>query len=131
MRYVPPFSVLKHGVRLVSLKGQLKVDMTYDELLDLVKTFLRAIPFDEPWYRSTYPDVAEAVSRGAYRSAQEHFFEHGYFEGRLPFPLEVDEAWYLKTYPDVGTSVSEGAVISALDHFVRHGYEEGRRPGDL
>jgi hypothetical protein len=130
MRYIPPFSVLKHGIRLVSLKGQLKVDMSYDELLELIKTFLRAVPFDEGWYRSTYPDVAEAVARGAYRSAREHFVEHGYFEGRLPFPLEVDEAWYLKAYPDVGSSVAEGAVSSALDHFVRHGYEEGRRPGE-
>lgn len=131
MKYLPPFSALKSSVRLLSVKGQLKVDMSYDELLDLIKLFLRTVPFEEAWYRRTYPDVEEAVRAGAYRSARQHFVEHGYFEGRRPFPLEVDEAWYLRTYPDVGESVSAGAVASAQDHFERHGYEEGRRPGEV
>ncbi len=131
MNYLPPFSVLKSSVRLLSVKGQLKVDMSYDELLDLVKLFLRAVPFEEAWYRRAYPDVEEAIRAGAYRSARQHFVEHGYFEGRRPFPLEVDEAWYLRAYPDVGDSVAAGAVASAQDHFERHGYEEGRRPGEV
>jgi len=131
MNYVPPFTVLKSSVRLLSVKGQLKVDMSYDELLDLLKRFLRAVPFDEAWYRRTYPDVEEAIRAGAYRSAKQHFVEHGYFEGRRPFALAVDEDWYLKTYPDVGESVKTGVVESALDHFERHGYEEGRVPGEV
>ena len=131
MRHLPPFTVLKGAIRLLSVKGQLKVDMSYDELLDLIKTFLRAVPFEEGWYRAAYPDVEEAIRNGAYRSAQQHFVDHGYFEGRRPFPLAVDEAWYLKTYPDVGESVKSGLVESALDHFERHGYEEGRLPGDV
>ncbi len=131
MNYLPPFNVLKSSVRLLSVKGQLKVDMSYDELLDLVKSFLRAVPIDETWYRTTYPDVDEAIRNGAYRSARQHFVDHGYFEGRRPYELEVDEAWYMKTYPDIQESVKTGEVESALDHFVRHGYEEGRRPADL
>lgn len=131
MKYLPPFAVLKGSVRLLSVKGQLKVDMTYDELLDLVKLFLRSMPFEEAWYRRTYPDVEEAIRAGAYRTGRQHFVEHGYFEGRRPFPMEVDEGWYLRAYPDVGESVQGGAVASALDHFERHGYEEGRRPGEV
>jgi hypothetical protein len=123
--------VLKSTIRLLSVKGQLKVDMTYDELLELVKTFLRAVPLDETWYRTTYPDVDEAIRSGAYRSARQHFVDHGYFEGRRPFELQVDEAWYLKTYPDVKGGVESGEVSSALDHYVRLGYEEGRKPAEL
>ncbi len=131
MKYLLPFSVLKNSIKLLSVKGQLKVDMNYDEFLDFVKKFLRAVPIDETWYRTTYPDVAEAIEAGAYRSAQQHFIEHGYFEGRLPFDLEVDEEFYIKQYPDIETSVQAGVVTSARDHFVRHGYEEGRLPADL
>lgn len=131
MKYLLPFSVLKNSIKLLSVKGQLKVDMNYDEFLDFVKKFLQAVPIDETWYRTTYPDVAEAIKAGAYRSAKQHFVEHGYFEGRRPFELEVDEKWYMNHYPDIETSVQSGAVTSALDHFVRHGYEEGRMPADL
>ena len=130
MRHLPPFSVLKGTVRLISVKGQIKVDMSYDELLDLVKRFLAAVPFEEAWYLQTYPDVAEAIREGAYTSGRAHFIAHGYFEGRRPFPPEVDEAWYLNTYPDVAESVQRGEVDSALDHFARHGYQEGRLPGE-
>lgn len=131
MKYLLPFSVLKNSIKLLSVKGQLKVDMSYDELLDFVKKFLQAVPIDENWYRTTYPDVAEAIKAGAYRSAKQHFVEHGYFEGRRPFELEVDETWYMSHYPDIETSVQSGTVTSARDHFMRHGYEEGRMPADL
>lgn len=131
MQYVPPFASLKNAMRLQSVKGQLKVEMTYDELLDLLKRLLRAVPFDEEWYRTTYPDVDEAIRGGAYHSARQHFVEHGYFEGRRPFALAVDEQWYLTNYPDVGEGVRKGSIHSALDHFERHGYEEGRMPADV
>ncbi len=131
MNYLPPFNVLKSSVRLLSVKGQLKVDMSYDELLDMIKTFLRAVPVDDAWYRSTYTDVDEAIRNGAYRSARQHFIDHGYFEGRRPYRLEVDEAWYFKTYPDIHECVKKGELESALAHYERHGYEEGRRPADI
>lgn len=131
MKYLVPFSALKSSMKLLSMKGQLKVDMNYDEFLDLVKKFLLAVPIDEQWYRTTYPDVAEAIKAGAYKSARQHFVDHGYFEGRRPFELEMDEAWYLKQYPDIEQAVKNGDVESARDHFVRLGYEEGRMPSEL
>ena len=92
MKYLLPFGLLKNSVRVVSVKGQLKIDMNYDEFLDLVRNFLQAVPIDEAWYCRVYPDVADAIKAGAYRSARQHFVDHGYFEGRRPFELEVDEA---------------------------------------
>lgn len=131
MNYLLPFSVLKSGMRLLSVKGQLKVDMNYDEFLDMVKKFLRAVPLDEEWYCNSYPDVAEAIKAGAYRSARQHFVDHGYFEGRRPFELFIDERWYMEQYPDIKESVANGSLPSALDHFRNNGYEEGRLPSDL
>lgn len=131
MKYLLPFGVLKNSIKLASVKGQLKVDMTYDEFLDLVKKFLQAVPIDERWYRTTYPDVDDAIKAGAYRSARQHFVEHGYFEGRRPFDLEVDEAFYVRQYPDIQDSVNKGLVGSAREHFIKNGYEEGRVPSEL
>lgn len=40
--------------------------------------------FDEAWYLASYPDVAEAVSRGDFASARAHYLGYGRKEGRLP-----------------------------------------------
>ena len=131
MTYLVPFSALKNHVRLLSVKGQLKVDMNYDELLEILKRLLLAVEIDEAWYRETYPDVDEAIKAGAHKSAKQHFIENGYFEGRIPFPLQIDEQWYLGTYADVRAGVEQGVIVSAREHFVTHGYMEGRLPAQL
>jgi hypothetical protein len=131
VKYLLPFSVLKNSIKLMSVKGQLKVDVSYDEFLDFVKKFLQAVPIDEKWYRTTYPDVDEAIKAGAYRSGRQHFVEHGYFEGRRPFELEIDEAFYMRQYPDIQEGISKGLLESAREHFVKNGYEEGRIPAEL
>ncbi len=131
MKYLVPFSALKHLVRLLSVKGQLKVDMNYDELLEIIKKLLQAIEIDEQWYREKYSDVDEAIRAGTYRNAKQHFVENGYFEGRMPFPLEIDEDWYLGTYADVRNGIDEGSIASAQEHFVSHGYSEGRLPAQM
>ncbi len=126
--YLIPFSALKNAVKLVSLKGQLKIDLTYDEFLAIIRQLLQAAPVDEAWYRASYPDVAEAIEAGTYRSAKHHFVANGYLEGRRPFPMDVDENWYLTAYPDVRDGIEDGLFVSAQEHFTRHGYDEGRRP---
>ena len=129
MHHMVPFSELKGRIKVVSVKGQLKVDLNYDEFLDVVRQLLHAVAVDEEWYLKTYPDVAEAVSAGIHSTAAHHFVENGYAEGRRPFFMTVDEDWYLKQYPDVGEGIATGEFASAQDHFSKHGYEEGRRPG--
>lgn len=42
---------------------------------------------DDKWYFQRYPDVAESVRKGILPSAQQHFDEDGYREGRLPFGM--------------------------------------------
>jgi phosphoglycolate phosphatase-like HAD superfamily hydrolase len=43
--------------------------------------------FDEAWYLSEYPGVAETVRDGGFRSGWEHYVLHGRAEGRHPVPL--------------------------------------------
>jgi hypothetical protein len=45
------------------------------------------VTVDSEWYLTHYPEVADAVKKGMVESAQQHFDEHGYREGRKPRAL--------------------------------------------
>ena len=76
--------------------------------------------FDRCWYRTTYPDVAQARM-----DEEEHYLRVGEPQGWKPCP-DFDGKWYLRQYPDVAR-----AGISPLVHFILHGEHEGRMPGPL
>lgn len=126
MSCIPSFNTVRSRVRTVTVNGRVKVEMTYDDLLELIKLLLRGAEFDEKWYLSKYPDVANAVKSGVFKSGRHHFIEAGYFEGRRPCEFEVDEKWYLVSYPDVGDGIKKGKINSARQHFNENGYDEGR-----
>jgi hypothetical protein len=130
-RYLPPFSLLKKTFSMSASGGKIVANIDYDDLLAVVRLLLRGLSFDEDWYLARYPDVAEALASGQIQSAKGHFIENGYFEGRLPFPLDVDEAWYAEEYPDIGEAIARGEISSATAHFREFGYLEGRLSGDI
>src|SRR5690348_7143677 len=112
MTYVPPFAVIKRKFSTVTLKGEMRVNNSYQEILSIIKMLLLGIPIDEKWYLNKYPDVAEAVSAGTFKSGKHHFVEEGYFEGRQPGMVEVDQNWYLKKYPDIAEGIAKGEIKS-------------------
>ena len=128
MKYVPPFDLIRRSVEITTVKGDLRVTVSYENFVSLLKTLLVGIDVDEDWYLKTYEDIDVATKEGAVTSARQHFVENGYFEGRLPFPIRVDEKWYLEQNPDVAESIRRGAVESAQAHFDEDGYREGRLP---
>lgn len=128
MQYLVPFDAIKRDLHLLAAQGTVRVNITYDEFTAVIRKLLGAITVDENWYRATYRDVAEGIKSGVHPSAGQHFVEHGYFEGRLPYPIEVDETWYLNTYPDVADGIRNGEHLSATEHFITNGYREGRQP---
>jgi hypothetical protein len=75
--------------------------------------------------------VAEAVRAGTFKSAKDHFVNNGYFEGRMPFPIQVDERYYLSRYPELAESIRREVIASGQQHFDENGYLEGRRPYDI
>jgi hypothetical protein len=106
------------------------VNISYDEILEIIRSFLLAIPVDEVWYLNKYSDVAKAIAEGRYKSAKHHFIDEGYFEGRLPGNIVVDQNWYLAKYPDVAEGLAKGTIKSINEHYRDHGYGEGRLPAD-
>ena len=131
VRYVPPFEIIKGMLNLTASRGKTRVAMTYEELQTMIRTLLVAIDVDEAFYLERNPDVASGIRDGSIGSAQEHFVDHGYFEGRLPYRIEVNEKWYLETHAGIADSVRTGDYLSGQDHFDGPGYSEGRMPFQL
>jgi hypothetical protein len=123
---LPPFNVVRQRLSIVAVGGVLKVDNSYDELLEIFSLLLRGVAVDEEWYLAQYPHLAEAAKAGEVKSARNHFIHSGYFEGRLPCEPQIDEAWYLAEYPDVAEGLKRGEIESVRQHFLEHGYQEGR-----
>jgi hypothetical protein len=127
VRYLPPFETLKGVIHLTGKGETARVSMSYEEMQRMIRTLLSVIEVDEAFYLRRNADVAEGIRRGTIVSAQQHFTDHGYFEGRLPYPIAVDEAWYRKTYPDVQETLGD-KFVSGQAHFDGPGYSEGRTP---
>ena len=60
--------------------------IAWESFKEVLRKFLPLLPFDEVWYRETYPDVGTAVQMGHFSSAHEHYIIHGFFEGRSGTP---------------------------------------------
>ena len=116
---------------VTTVRGELRVNISYESFVKLLKTIIQGLEVDEDWYARAYEDIGQAVRAGAIRSARDHFMNDGYFEGRLPFQIKVDEEWYLNKYPDVVDGIARGLLTSAQDHFERDGYREGRLPFEM
>ena len=128
MTYLPPFDLIRRMVEVSTVRGELRVSLSYDDFIQILRLMISGIQVDEAWYLREYEDIARAVSSGAVASAKQHFVDDGFFEGRRPFPMPVDEHWYLREYPDVAESVRKGVIGSGEQHFIEDGYREGRLP---
>jgi hypothetical protein len=129
VRYVPPFERVKRYFRTsVAADGAVRVNTSYEDLMQMIQALLCAIEVDEAWYLQQNPDVADGIRAGTIKSAKEHFLDHGFFEGRAPYPVTVDETWYLATNPDVAEQVQQGRFASGQAHFNVSGYRDGRLP---
>ena len=131
MRYLPPFELIRRSIEISTVRGELRVNVSYENFVTILRQMIQGMEVDEDWYARTYEDIGNAVKGGVVVSAKQHFVHDGYFEGRLPFPIRVDEHWYLAQYPDVADSIRLGLVESAQSHFDRDGYREGRLPFGL
>lgn len=82
--------------------------------------------FNENFYLTSYPEVAEAVTAGYFSSGLDHFQRYGLQEGRVLVSLDYNESTYLAKYPDIRAAVTAGSFSSGLSHFIQFGADEGR-----
>ena len=131
MKYLPPFDLIRRMVEVSTVRGELRVSISYDDFIKVMRLMMSGIEVNEEWYLKEHQDIAQAVASGTVASAKQHFLDDGYFEGRRPFPMPVDERWYLEHNADVAESVRKGVVSGGEQHFVEDGYREGRLPYKL
>lgn len=131
MKYLPPFDLIRRSVEISTVRGELRVSLSYDDFIKIIRLLISGVDVDEGWYLREYGDIARAIGEGKIDSAKQHFLDDGYFEGRRPFSIAVDERWYLRENPDVADSVRKGVVSSGEQHFHEDGYREGRLPFPL
>jgi hypothetical protein len=127
-RFPPAFATIESRLEVTPARGELRVRIDSGLLREFMSSLLESIPVDEAWYRNAYPGVSQAVARGVFTDARQHFMRHGYFESRWPFKMYPDETWYLARYPDAKRDVDSGTYRSAREHFSRVGYRQGRLP---
>lgn len=104
------------------------IEVSENQLREILELLLSHVNVDEEWYCAVNSDVREAIEAGKLESAKQHYAMAGYFEDRMPYPIDVDEAWYLEVYPDVAFAIQSGLLSSAQDHFNSAGFSEGRLP---
>jgi hypothetical protein len=85
MECIPPFTMVQKWIAACAATDTTRLAPTYDDVLDVLKGLLAAIPVDEDWYKVKYPAVADFITRVGTETAASHFQKHGYFEGREPF----------------------------------------------
>jgi hypothetical protein len=85
MPYVPPHDLLTQWLDTHQRDDDGRLLMRYEDVVDVLKAFISAIPVHEAWYLSEYPAVANLVRSVRTETAASHFRMHGYLEGRRPF----------------------------------------------
>ncbi|ACL57697.1 hypothetical protein [Methylobacterium nodulans] len=123
------FSQLNRQISRYKIRSGDSCVLIKSEVLDeILAIALNSVKVDEQWYLERYQDVKAAIAAGSVKTAKQHFVKYGYFEGRLPRPIEVDEVFYLREYPDVRAAIESGEIPDATTHFHTAGAREGRIP---
>jgi hypothetical protein len=73
VKYLPPFDLIRRSVEISTVRGELRVAMSYETFIDIIKMMIAGIEVNEQWYAETYQDIGEAISAGRIASAKHHF----------------------------------------------------------
>jgi hypothetical protein len=104
--YLAPFSVMKEWLNRQSTVDSERLNLSYDDFIDVVRRLVTPTPVDEAWYCAAYPGVAAAVERGVFASATDHFIQHGYFDGKLPYESAAVGRRDLPHYSGIKASIA-------------------------
>lgn len=81
--------------------------------------------FDEIYYLTTYPDVAELVKAGHYASGFDHYCQHGW-RGSSPHWL-FDDTLYDEAHDDMSLeNLERHDIFGRYDHYLKSGQRERR-----
>ena len=65
MRYVPPFDLIRRSVEISTVKGELRVNVSYEEFIRILKMMIAGVEVNDAWYTRAYEDIGKAIKDGA------------------------------------------------------------------
>ena len=64
MRYLPPFELIRRSIEISTVRGELRVNVSYENFVGILRMMIRGVEVDEAWYARTYEDIGNAVRDG-------------------------------------------------------------------
>ena len=116
MSYIAPYARIKAFLGLADENVQSRpLEINFDDLLDVIRVLLSAIPVDETWYVNKYQDVGAFIGRGSFlNSGSHHFNVLGYFEGRRPFEHDTGPQRLPSTFAELKRLIAVSPVRERL-----------------
>lgn len=128
--YIPHYDAILQsiGTSRKELEGKTQIEIPLSLFKFLLQHALANGEFNLNGYLTANEDIQNAVRSGQVPDPKEHYWNFGFFEGRLGATPAVDEPWYRRTYSDIAMAVRKGEITSGVEHFNVKGAEEFRAP---
>ena len=72
MKYLPPFELIRRSIEISTVRGELRVNVSYENFVAILRMMILGIEVNEAWYARTYDDIGSAVQDGVLQSAKQH-----------------------------------------------------------
>jgi len=55
VKYLPPFDLIRRSVEILTVKGELRVNVSYDDFINILRLLISGIVVNEEWYLEAHP----------------------------------------------------------------------------
>jgi hypothetical protein len=53
VKYLPPFDLIRRSVEITTVRGELRVNISYEDFVKILKMMISGLEIDEAWYLKT------------------------------------------------------------------------------
>ena len=57
MKYLPPFELIRRAIEISTVRGELRVNVSYENFVAILRMMIRGVEVDEAWYVRAYEDI--------------------------------------------------------------------------
>jgi hypothetical protein len=54
VRYLPPFELIRRSIEISTVRGELRVNVSYENFIAILRQMIQGIEVDEEWYARAY-----------------------------------------------------------------------------
>ena len=54
MKYLPPFELIRRSIEISTVRGELRVNVSYEDFVRILRTLIGGIEVNDAWYLKTY-----------------------------------------------------------------------------